>query len=138
MDFHFRFHSSREDLLDANRVANRVGCFRRSLWIVGAMLGLLWMAGAVFGGGNDTSIWRIILGLAVAELVMRFILVPYLVRRRIADSNETLVDIDVTFDDNGVSVRRKDGLFELDWSKVQRVESSRGGVLTVMRNGNAH
>ena len=139
MEFRYRFDSTAEDLLDADRVANRVGCFRRSLWVVGAVLGLLWLLSAVAGGEKSTPIGRLFLGLAGLGLISAFILKPYLNRRRIREAaGSSPADIDVVFNEDGITVNRREGTFQLEWANVRRIESVPAGVLLLLRNRGAH
>jgi len=139
MQFNFHFNSSHADLLDANRVLNRVGCFRKLLQVVGVGLGLMWLTGAVLDWRHTTPlIFRVVSALAGAGLIGCFILLPYFVRRKILTANEAIVEVHVAYDENGITTRRNNGVFDVGWSEVDRILTSADGVLVVLRRGPAH
>ena len=75
MEFLFRFDSTSADFLAAHRLANRVGCFRRVVQLVGVAMGCMWLAAGLGAWRYQMPLGKRIAGtLTGAAMIWRFVL----------------------------------------------------------------
>jgi hypothetical protein len=146
MGYAFRFVSTQQDLLDcfdAQRTV-RTGMSRWARVIVaGAGLAFLGVAVLAVLPGSHPQLdrwWQPIAWLLIGVvLIWRFAAQPFLAARHIKSSNRASQPLDLTFDNDGISVEAGGvGQFKRSWEEVLAIVPAKRGVILMFADGMAH